>query len=182
MPDGRLPPILPVVHYNGDPRWQAPVDLSDLIGLPEGSALWQWQPAMRFQLIHEGAFSPGDLKQREGLPALLFRLENAANAAPLAELADALLAWFADSSGFQAARAVFVELLSTAMAPVVSDVRVPEELQEVRSMLVTRMEAWAKQQLLEAEQRGEQRGREQGEQRGPQGRRAEGSAERKAAG
>ncbi len=56
-----------------------------------------------------------------------------------------------------------------ALGPVV---RVPEQLLEVRNMLVTRMEAWAKQSLLVAERRGEQRGelrgREQGEQHGRQ--------------
>jgi hypothetical protein len=35
-PDGRLPPILPVVLYNGDRRWGAPLALHDLVGLPGG--------------------------------------------------------------------------------------------------------------------------------------------------
>ena len=28
---GRLPPVLPVVLYNGEPRWTAPLNLSELI-------------------------------------------------------------------------------------------------------------------------------------------------------
>ena len=40
-PDGRLPPILPVVLYNGDRRWAAPLALHDLVGLPGNSPLWQ---------------------------------------------------------------------------------------------------------------------------------------------
>ncbi len=163
MPDGRLPPILPVVLYNGDPRWRAAVDLRNLIGLPEASPLWQWQPQLRYHLIDEGAFSPGDLERRDGLPALLFRLENSPDPEQLVALADAVLAWFAGHPGFGAARAVFVELLSAAMAPLGPAVRVPEELLEVRNMLVTRMEAWmeqwkeqSKQQwLIEGEKRGE---------------------------
>jgi hypothetical protein len=38
-PDGRLPPILPVVLYNGDRRWAAPLALRDLVGLPKRFAI-----------------------------------------------------------------------------------------------------------------------------------------------
>jgi hypothetical protein len=155
MPDGRLPPILPVVLYNGDPRWHAPVELADLIGLPDASSMWQWQPNLRYNLIDEGAFSPGDLEGRGGLPALLFRLENSSAPDQLVGLADAVLAWFARHPGFQAARAVFVELLGAAMAPLGPGVQMPEDLLEVRNMLATRMEQWKQGMLLEGEQRGE---------------------------
>jgi hypothetical protein len=47
LPNGRLPPIMPVVLFNGDRRWAAPLALCELIGLPSDSPLWQWQPAMR---------------------------------------------------------------------------------------------------------------------------------------
>ena len=59
--DGKLPPILPVVLYNGDRRWLAPLAMRDLIGLPEGSSLWRWQPDPRYHLIDEGAFAEDDL-------------------------------------------------------------------------------------------------------------------------
>jgi hypothetical protein len=77
-----------------------------------------------------------------------------------------VLAWFTGHPGFAAARAVFVELLTAAMAPLGPGVRVPEQLSEVRNMLVARMEAWAKQSLLDAEQRGRQEGEQRGAQRG----------------
>ncbi len=175
MPDGRLPPILPIVLYNGEPRWRAPVDVRDLIGLPQASSLWQWQPGLRYHLIDEGAFSASDLEGRAGLPALLFRLENSSDTGQLAGLADAVLAWFASHPGFPAARAVFVELLGAAMAPLRPDIRVPEELLEVRNMLSARVERWIEewkqeglqqglqQGLLEGEQRGQELGRKQGE-------------------
>jgi len=61
--DGHLPPVFPVVIYNGDPPWLKPVCLRDLIGLPEGSPLWNFQPSGRFFLIDEGRYSPEELKQ-----------------------------------------------------------------------------------------------------------------------
>jgi hypothetical protein len=159
LPDGKLPPVLPVVLYNGDPRWKAPRVLRELIGLPKTSPLWQWQPGMRYHLIDEGAFKPGDLEGREGLPALLFRLENSPGPGQLVGLADEVLAWFGRHPGFAAARKVLVELLGAAMAPHGQGVRVPDELLEVRNMLATRMEKWMQQQRLEGEQQGRQSGK-----------------------
>ena len=41
-PDGRLPPVLPIVLYNGRNRWSAPVEVGDLIA-PVQEALAQGQ-------------------------------------------------------------------------------------------------------------------------------------------
>jgi Putative transposase, YhgA-like len=64
--DGRLPPVLPVVLYNGDRRWAAPLALNELVGLPENSPLWRWQLHMRNQIVDEGAFGDEDLAGRGG--------------------------------------------------------------------------------------------------------------------
>ena len=164
--DGRLPTILPVVLYNGDRRWTAPVALHDLIGLPGDSLLWQWQPGMRYHLIDEGGFSDDDLGRRDTLAALLFRLESSPDPAQVVVLADAVLAWFARYPGFEALRSVFADLLGGLIGPLVPAVRVPEGLLEVRNMLATRAEAWKQQWLQEGRLEGEQRGRQEGEQMG----------------
>ncbi len=162
LPDGKLPPILPVVLYNGDQRWKAPEKLWSLIGLPETSPLWQWQPRMRYHLIDEGAFSPAALAERDGLPALLFRLENSPDPVQLVGLADEVVAWFAGHPGFAAARKVLVEVLRAAIAPHGQGVRVPDELLEVRNMLATRMEKWMEESRQQGRLEGEQRGRQSG--------------------
>ena len=128
--------------------------------------MWQWQPGLRYHLIDEGAFSADDLEGREGLPALLFRLENSSDPDQLVGLADAVLAWFTDHPGFYAARSVFVELLGAAMAPLGPDVRMPEELLEMRNMLAIRIEQWKQGLLLEGEQKGRQEGRQEGRKEG----------------
>jgi hypothetical protein len=176
LPDGRLPPILPIVLYNGEPRWRVAADLAELIGLPDGSALWQWQPVMRYHVIDEGAFDAGDLAGREGLPALLFRLENATAPDHLVQVADAILAWFGRHPGFQSARSVLVELLSAAVTPMEPGLRVPEAMREMRNMLQTRVAQWIEQWkqeglaagLREGEQLGEKRGEERGRKLGKQ--------------
>jgi hypothetical protein len=152
--DGQLPPILPVVLYKGDRRWAAPLALHELVGLQGDSPLWQWQPAMRYQIVDEGAFPEDDLAGRDALLALLFRLESSPDPAQVVVLTDAVLAWFQGHPGFERLRSVFVDMLGALLAP---GVRVPDELLEVKNMLATRAEAWERQRQ-EGEQRAEQRG------------------------
>jgi Putative transposase, YhgA-like/Domain of unknown function (DUF4351) len=179
-PDGKLPPILPVVLYNGDRRWAAPLALHDLVELPGDSPLWQWQPTMRYEVVDEGAFPEDDLVRRDALVALLFRLENSPDPEQLVVLADAVLAWFRLHPEFEALRAIFAALLGAILAPLAPGARVPEELLEVRNMLATRAETWKRQWLEEGEQKGrlegEQKGRLEGRLEGEQKGRREGEA------
>jgi len=158
-PDGRLPPVLPVVVYNGDPRWAMPLALHELVGLPENTPLWRYQPEMRYHIVDEGAFSDDDLAARDTLAALLFRLEASPDPERVVVLADAVLAWFGRHPGFEGLRSVFAELLGGLMGP---GVRVPEELLEVRNMLASRAEDWKRQWLQEGRVEGRMEGRVEG--------------------
>ena len=161
-PDGRLPPVLPVVVYNGDPRWAMPLALRELVGLPEDTPLWRYQPQMRYHLVDEGAFSEDDLAARDTLAALLFRLEASPDPERVVALADAVLAWFGRHPGFDGLRPLFAELLGGLMGPLAPGVRVPEELLEVRNMLATRAEDWKRQWLQEGRAEGLTEGRAEG--------------------
>jgi len=164
--DGRLPPVFPVVVYNGDPAWVMPVSLDALIGLPAESPLWRWQPRMRYYIIEEGAFSDADLASRDTLAALLFRLENCRQPDQVVELVDAVIDWFRRHDGFEVLRPLFAALagrvveMADGAAP---SVQVSENLLEVRTMLATRAAEWKQQWLQEGRQEGEQRGRREGE-------------------
>jgi hypothetical protein len=172
-PDGKLPPILPVVLHNGDRPWAAPLALSDLVGLAGDSPLWPWQPAMRYNIVDEIAFTEEDLAGRDALLALLFRLETSRDTAQVLAVTDGMLAWFRAHPGFERLRKVVVDMLGAILAPLAPGVRVPEELLEVRNMLSTRVEVWKQhyaeiwkrehdqaweQKLIEEVRGGEQRG------------------------
>jgi hypothetical protein len=161
--DGKLPPILPVVLYNGDGRWAAPLSMHELVGLPSDSPLWPWQPTMRYEVVDEGAFAEGDLARRDALVALLFRLENLRQPEQLDVLVQALVAWFRRHPGYEALQAVFVSLLGALMAPLAPGVRMPEELSEFTNMLATKPEIWKRAWLEEGEQKGRLEGRQEGE-------------------
>jgi hypothetical protein len=166
--DGRLPPLLPVVVYNGDARWGAPVSLHTLVGLPKRSALWRWQPGLQYHVIDAGGFSEDELNAREGLPALWFRMEGAASPGEAVAAADAVLAWLGRHPEFAAVRGVFAELLGAVVAPLRPGIRVPEDLLEMRNMLATRAEKWIQNWEQQGIQKGMQKGLQQGLQQGLQ--------------
>ena len=49
---GKLPAIFPIVLYNGDAPWTAPLDVIDLICLPD-KRLKEYQPRQRYFVIDE---------------------------------------------------------------------------------------------------------------------------------
>jgi predicted transposase YdaD len=71
-----LPPVLPVVLYNGDDRWRATAQVRDLIAAGPDSGLSPHLPTLRFLLIDEGSIPEKRLDQIGTLLAQLFKLEN----------------------------------------------------------------------------------------------------------
>ena len=70
-----LPPVLPLVLYNGERRWQAPLHLDSLIH-PAPTGLDHYRPQLSYLLLDEGSFAPADLSTLNNLVAALFQLEN----------------------------------------------------------------------------------------------------------
>jgi hypothetical protein len=169
MPDGRLPPVLPVVIYNGDPPWAAPLDLADLVSLPPGSPLWQWQPTARYRILDEGRFPEADLAERDNLAALLFRLEHARAMADVPPLVAEVIAWFRRHQGHDSLERLFGTLakrvVEVALGPSVS-VEIEENLQGINTMLATRAAGWFEQVKQDGLREGLQQGIREGRQAG----------------
>jgi predicted transposase/invertase (TIGR01784 family) len=77
-PSEPLPPVFPIVIYNGNTRWQAPTQMSDMIhSVP--SFLQAYQPQLQYYLVDEGAYSEEELDARHSPISGVFYLENAKN-------------------------------------------------------------------------------------------------------
>jgi hypothetical protein len=161
-PNGLLPPVFPIVLFNGDPRWAMPLSLKELIGLPAGSPIWPWQPEMRYHIIDEGAYAPADLAARDSLTALLFRLEHCRGIGEIVPLMDALIAWFDRHPGLATLKSAFAMLAGRLIADDNADIAMPEDLMEVKTMLATRAEEWKQQWRREGEAAGLLKGRAEG--------------------
>ena len=67
-PDGRLPPVLPVVVYNGERRWSAAAEMAETIAAV-GAALAPFQPRQRHLVIDEHALRVEDLPEENVVSA-----------------------------------------------------------------------------------------------------------------
>ncbi|GAB6068651.1 Rpn family recombination-promoting nuclease/putative transposase [Methylothermus subterraneus] len=162
--EGKLPPVLPVVLYNGDVPWRAADSVAGMRvdGIPE--AVLAYQPQLRFYLIDETRLPPEAL-DRDYLTALLFAIEQKGDFEQarvlMRKLARTLKAHYRESAALQR------EL--TELMLVLFDKRFPgfgEQNDDIGDldMLATRVEQWYQQAL----QKGREQGMEQGMQKGIQ--------------
>ena len=163
---GALPPVLPVVIYNGRAPWTAPADVSELIAAG-GPALARYQPSQQYFLLDEGrvdggSLPPGNLvsalialetnRDRSRLSSLLGTLIELLRAQDDEELTDAFTAW--------AAQVLLPRRMrGTASAPL-------PRLEEVRTMLAETVQEWTEQWVEQGIEQGLERGIEQGRAQG----------------
>jgi hypothetical protein len=164
--DGKLPPLLPVVLFNGGAGWRAPEALHDLVALPQASPLWSWQPDFRYHLINVGGFSAAELNTKEGLLPLWFRLENAADGDQLSEAYNALRGWFSSHPGFSEEAEVLVNLVRALFTRRDPDRPVPSNMLETHDMLLERVDQWIEDAKTAGRQEGRKEGRQEGRQEG----------------
>src|SRR5215213_10601005 len=90
-PSGRLPPILPLVLYNGVRLWNAALELALLV--EEIPGLERYRPQFRYSLLDEGRMADEELAPLRNLAAALFRLEKSRDAATIDRVLASLLEW-----------------------------------------------------------------------------------------
>ncbi len=159
----KLPPVLPVVLYNGKPRWTAATEVADLIAAAP-SGLDRYRPRLSYLLLDEGRYADSELAPLRNVAAALFRLENSSTPQEVGQVLAALVEWL-KAPGQDSLRRAFTVWLKRVLLPG----RMPgvdfenlNELQEVKSMLAERVIEWTE----EWEQQGMQKGMQQGMQKG----------------
>jgi len=95
---GKLPPVLPIVLYNGGSRWTAATDVADLIP-PAPGLVARYLPRLKYLLIDENQVSQIDLGQARNLMAAIIQIERPASDQALLQLIDLLNNWLADNPG-----------------------------------------------------------------------------------
>ena len=167
LPDRRLPPIFPVVLYNGKKRWNVATELKDLIvNLPGG--LEQYLPLLRYLILDEGSYALNELNPLKNLVAAIFRLENSSSSDDIIEVIANLIEWLSTPEQTRLRRSFSIWINRVLQPSGKLGHPMPEmnDLVEIKTMLADRLTQW----IQEGEQRGqaigEQRGRAIGEARG----------------
>ena len=159
---GKLPPVLPIVLYNGNQRWNHPTALSALIDTLPGLA--PYQPSFEFLLLDEGRYADHELAIPQNIVAALFRLEHSQAPHDILAVLSTVVQELQQSPD-QALGAAFLAWLK----PLLVRAQFPEQqldeidqLYEVEHMLAERIQAWTQQWQQQGFQQGIEQGIEQG--------------------
>ena len=155
----KLPPVLPIVIYNGARRWNAPTRLHELIATGPSTALAVYQPSLRYFLLDHGRV------QSTGLPpgnlvSALVALETSRNPAETAAATDRLIELLTeyDDPALTEAFSAWVDALLLPRTPANASPDPLTRLKEVRTMLAERVQEWTREWV----EQGRTEGREQG--------------------
>ena len=160
-----MPPVLPLVLYNGEQRWSAPRQVQDLIEeLPDGLSVYR--PSLQYLVIDEGELSEEELASLENLAAALFRLEQSRKPREVRRLVDSLVRRLqGDEDG--TLRQAFGKWLHRVLLPDrFPEAEIPEvgSLEDAQTMLRQRVLEWDRR-VQELKEEGLQKGRREGERR-----------------
>ena len=150
-----LPPVLPIVLYNGKPRWRAPLDINDLI-VPVKGGLECFQPHFSYLLIDEGVYIDSDLAELHNLTAALFRLEKSRDIETARKVIANLIAWL-QLPGQKELRRSFTRWIYKVFIQTRhpnSNIPEIEDLEEARTMLSQNVVEWVEKWKQEGREDG----------------------------
>ena len=154
-----LPPVLPIVLYNGTARWSAPLDVVELMAAcPESLA--EYRPRMRYFLLDEHAQDDAELAGMRNLAALVFRFEKCRTRADFAAVINAFQDWAAVPEHGESLKllARWVELIISGGRLTGKSVLVLEDIQECGTMLKERVKQWERELRTEGKAEGKAEG------------------------
>jgi predicted transposase/invertase (TIGR01784 family) len=159
----KLPPIFPIILYNGKQSWYAAQNVTDLIvDIPE---LRQYYPCMHYFLIDEGEFKDLILDDAlKNLVSALFRLENSRHHEDIQEVLRYLTTWL-HAPQQESLRQIFITWLRRVLLPRhFPEIEVPafHSLQEMRTMLAGTMQELYDNLAKKAHNSGIQQGEKKG--------------------
>ena len=162
-----LPPVLPVVIYNGRRPWTVPVNVAELIASGRGASLARYQPSQRYFLLDEGRVGGADLPSGNLVSALI-ALETNRDQLRAPELLGALIDLLRKQDDAELT-AAFTEWVAQVLLPrrFRGSVSGPlPRLEEVRAMLAETVQEWTAEWVEQGREQGREQGIQQGVQQG----------------
>ena len=163
-PHQGLPPILPIVLYNGSKRWTARQDIYDMVQ-PEPPAFLQvYQPHLRYYLIDEARYTDEELGLRKTPLSGVFGIENAsANPQSLQQAVDRIVAIIQLDPNKARIDRIITRWLKRHLKYLGADVNLEplNSLMEDKAMLAENLENWAEQERRVGREEGRQEGRQE---------------------
>ena len=168
-PQRHLPPILPIVLYNGKPEWRAPLDVADCFGGPP-DGLEAYRPALRYLLLDERRLQQHPQEEVRNLADAVFRMEGSRTIQDAIAVMSALKALL-HAPEQQEVRRAFSQwskamLLRRATTSMIEEIGTIEDVFEELEMLTQHKETWFDDAIEKGFLQGQEKGREEGREEG----------------
>ena len=170
--DEPLPPVFPVVIYNGEGEWKAAREVSELFA-PMPRSLRRYCPHFRYFLLDEARTKAKELKgksvQEMGLAELLVYLEHAAGVEEARDVVSELAHRLHGPRYVHLQRVFTVWIMRVGRKlELLDQSREWQDLWEVKTMLEERVESWKERYIQQGVKQGRGLGRKEGRQEGLQ--------------
>ena len=171
LQDGLLPPIVPIVLYNGTPAWKASQDVVDCFG-PNLPGLEPFRPRLRYHLVDEARLKLHPMAEVRNLAEALFGVEQSRTLKNTLEIMRALDAMLDDPQMKPLRRTIstWFKLLLRRKVPQanIHELDDIDDILKESTMLEQTIERWFEDASLKGVRQGEQKGRHEGMQQGVQ--------------
>ena len=161
-----LPPIFPIVVYNGSARWTAKPDIYDLVQPEPPVFLRGYQPHLRYYLIDIGRYTEEELAQRPTPLSGVFGIENVVvGPERLNQAVERMVALIQSDPNRGRIDAVVTRWLKRHLKRLGAEVAIDQitSLVEDKAMLAENLEHWAEQERQKGRQEGEEIGWHKGQ-------------------
>ena len=167
--EDRLPPILPIVLYNGRPEWHAPRDVADCFHTPP-DGLETYHPMLRYLLLDERRLQQHPLQEVKNFAEAVFRMEASRRLPDVIAVARALDEMLRTPE-LQSVRRAFNQWIKAllqrrATASMIGEVVAVRDIFEEMEMLTEHKETWFDDEIEESFLKGQEKGLEQGLEKG----------------
>ena len=165
--NGKLPPVVPIVLYNGNRPWRMPLELAHLVE-PVPKGLEAYVPRFTYALLDEGHLPSDVLGPLDNPVTAVFQLEQAESLSDVRRIVSELVVLL-EGEGMEAPRRDMITWLRRVILPIAfPGESFPElrELKETDEMLAERVKKWPEQWKAEGRQEGRLEGRQEGRHEG----------------
>ena len=152
-----LPPVLPIVLYTGNKEWNAPLTLSELFK-PVPKIFSDYQVKAQYFLIAENRFTDEELRSKDNLAAIMFRMENSQTSKQFEDALESLIEWTKrpEHDGLRRAFTIWIKRVLFPRKMPGQEIPDLDNLNEVRTML-ERVDDWTVGARQEGMQQGMQK-------------------------
>jgi len=161
-----LPPIFPMVLYNGSKRWSARQDIYEMVQPEPPEFLRAYQPHLRYYLIDEGRYTDEELISKQTPLSGVFGVENAGHSwEALQEAVDRVVKIIEADPSKERVDKIITRWIKRHLSRLGAEVGLERlnSLVEDRDMLAENLENLVKKERLEGLEIGEKQGEVKGE-------------------